>query len=192
MIDPDAALVAEVQQGNGASLSLLYQRHVGLVFGYIRRRVDCREVAEDLTSETFLACVERIRSFRGDASFKNWLLTIARRRVAEHWRKAYQLPEVSLDLVLAFLGTPPQQEEGHTMPDPPRYDVHEILAKLPERSRRVLECRLLEGKSVRETAQELLLSEANVKVMQHRALKEAASHAPSAKGADAGFRPTEQ
>lgn len=175
MTDPDAALVAEVQLGNAAALSQLYHRHIGLVFGYIRRRVDCHEVAEDLTSETFLACVERIKAFRGDASFKNWLLTIARRRVADHWRKAYRLPAVSYDLVLAFLGTPEQNEEENNAPHPPRYNAQDILAQLPERSRRVLVCRMLEGKSVRETALELTLSEANVKVIQHRALKEAAS-----------------
>lgn len=183
MTEMDVELVAEVQNGTTAALSTLYQRHISLVYGYIRRRVESQEVAEDITSEVFLACVERIASFRGDSSFKTWILTIARRRVADHWRKSYQLPQISCDLALELLAAKPDAvgEEGENQPiEKPKYDVHTVLAKLPERSRRVLTSRLLEGKSVRETAQELSLSEANVKVIQHRALKEAAAIAQTA------------
>jgi len=51
--------------------------------------------------------------------------------------------------------------------------VDSLLATLPESYRRVLELRFLRGYSVRETAQELSLSETNVKVLQFRALNRA-------------------
>src|SRR5216683_2448902 len=51
--------------------------------------------------------------------------------------------------------------------------VDSLLATLPESYRRVLELRFLRGYSVRETAQELNLSETNVKVLQFRALNRA-------------------
>ena len=49
-----------------------------------------------------------------------------------------------------------------------------LLARLPENYRTVLSHRLLEGLSVAETARCMGTSEANVKVLQHRALKRAA------------------
>jgi DNA-directed RNA polymerase specialized sigma24 family protein len=48
--------------------------------------------------------------------------------------------------------------------------VH-ILQQLPNNYGLVLRCRLLDGMSVAETARHMNTSEANVKVMQHRALK---------------------
>lgn len=51
--------------------------------------------AEDAAQEAFLLAYRRLNTFRGDASFKTWLLTIAwrqainrRRRVARLWRLA--------------------------------------------------------------------------------------------------------
>ena len=49
-----------------------------------------------------------------------------------------------------------------------------MLAPLPERHRRILELRFLEGRSVREAAHEMGISVGNAKVLQHRALRMAA------------------
>ncbi|HLZ07026.1 MAG TPA: sigma-70 family RNA polymerase sigma factor, partial [Chloroflexota bacterium] len=52
--------------------------------------------------------------------------------------------------------------------------VEHLLAELNSVQRRVLELRFLEGRSLLETATELGLTETNVKVIQHRALRRAA------------------
>jgi len=71
-------------------------------------------------------------------------------------------------------------------PDPdPAWQPHsgllpELLARLPENYRRVLELRFLEGCSIRETAIALGLSPGNVKVLQYRAVQRAATSSPSA------------
>lgn len=175
MTDPDAALVAAVQEGDTQALSVLYRRYVELVFRYVRRRVPTTELAEDVTSETFLAIVTGLRTFRGSSSFRTWMFQIARRRIADHWRRHYELPECAIDLVLDLIGAPHADHE----PDPDvsmrsNIDLKRVLAELSERDRRVLECRFFKQKSVRETAEELSLSEGNVKVIQHRALRQAA------------------
>jgi RNA polymerase sigma-70 factor (ECF subfamily) len=51
----------------------------------------------------------------------------------------------------------------------------EILSRLPDRSRLILELRFLRGYSIRETAKEMTVSVANAKVLQYRALRHAAS-----------------
>lgn len=56
----------------------------------------------------------------------------------------------------------------------PRVRATRILAALPERQRRILSLRFLEGASVKEAAAELGVTVANAKVMQHRALRRAA------------------
>jgi RNA polymerase sigma-70 factor (ECF subfamily) len=52
--------------------------------------------------------------------------------------------------------------------------VRAVLGELPQRYRRILELRFLQGLSVRESAAALGISVANAKVLQHRALRAAA------------------
>jgi RNA polymerase sigma-70 factor (ECF subfamily) len=49
-----------------------------------------------------------------------------------------------------------------------------ILAELPERYRRILQLRFLGGSSLKEAAAELGVTVGNAKVLQHRALRQAA------------------
>ena len=175
MTDPDATLVAAVQEGDATALSVLYRRHIELVFRYIRRRVPTSEIAEDVTSETFLAVVTGLRSFRGSSTFRTWVFSIARRRIADYWRRQYELPECAIDLVLGFLGVSLTDCEPEAQaPTRSNVDTQQVLSQLSERDRRVLECRFFEGKSVSETANALSLTEGNVKVIQHRAIRRAA------------------
>ena len=53
--------------------------------------------------------------------------------------------------------------------------AQQVLAALPDRYRRVLELRFLEARSIKDTAQEMGVSVANAKVLQHRALRMAAA-----------------
>ena len=47
----------------------LYRRHVEHVYRYHMAHTGNQKDAEDLTSQTFMAALEGIRSFRGDGSF---------------------------------------------------------------------------------------------------------------------------
>lgn len=173
MNDPDATLVAAAQNGDATALSVLYRRYVSAIYAYIRRRVAATEVAEDVTSETFLAVVAGLRSFRGSSTFRTWLYQIARRRVADFWRRQYELPACASDIVLLLLARPDDDPEDDDALMRSNINLAGVLRELPERHRRVLECRFLEQKTVRETAEELSLSEGNVKVIQHRAIRQA-------------------
>jgi len=64
----------------------------------------------------------------------------------------------------------------------PNERVKRILAALPEHFREVLTCRFLLNLSIRDTASRMGLTEANVKVLQHRALRRAADLGPVVTG----------
>jgi len=81
----DAALIRSCVD-HPAEFSLLYERHLAAVAGYLTRRVG-GELAEDLTAEVF------VRAFRARARFRPdhdtalpWLLGIANNLVADHRR----------------------------------------------------------------------------------------------------------
>ena len=98
---------------------------------------------------------------------------VARTTIADHWRSVYHLRANSLDDLLDTGLELPAEEQAR--PDTGATDrrVERILAQLPERYRDVLTYRFLRNYSIKETAVALGISEANVKVIQFRALKKA-------------------
>jgi RNA polymerase sigma-70 factor (ECF subfamily) len=62
-----------------------------------------RDAASDLAQETYLQALPALRRFRGDASARTWLLSIARRVCADELRRRYRRPEdlMSADVIVA-------------------------------------------------------------------------------------------
>lgn len=167
----DAELVTRAREGDGAALVVLYQRYVREVFGFAYNQLGRVQDAEDVTSETFMRLVGALAEFDGRASLRTWLYAIARNCVRDHWRRQQRRPAtVALDV--ARLAEAPVAGSV----DNPRATAlgRAVLDRLPERYRTVLTLRILEGRSIRDTAEAMGLREGNVKVLQHRALAKAA------------------
>jgi RNA polymerase sigma-70 factor (ECF subfamily) len=155
------------------TLETLYERHVRSIYRFVYSKVGNREEAEDLTSQVFLKAARGIDSSRDALSAQGWLFQVARTTIADHWRSVYQLRANSLDDLLDAGLELPAEEQARTDTGTTDRRVERILAQLPERYREVLTYRFLRNYSIKETAVALGISEANVKVIQFRALKKA-------------------
>jgi RNA polymerase sigma-70 factor, ECF subfamily len=96
----DADLVARARQGDPAAFGELIDRHRTAVYRAALAALGSHADAEDAAQEAFLSAYQRLPGFRGDASFKTWLLTIAwhhainrRRAMTRWWRRAVQPKE---------------------------------------------------------------------------------------------------
>ena len=78
----------------------LYRRHVRSIYRYHLAHTGNVRDAEDLTSQTFMAALEGIRSFRGSGPYVTWLIGIASRKRALFFRKKGSKSEVSLEAAL--------------------------------------------------------------------------------------------
>ena len=65
----------------------LYDEALPQVYGYLLRRCPTVALAEDLTSETFMAAVASIRRGAVRTVTVAWLITIARNKLVDHWRR---------------------------------------------------------------------------------------------------------
>ena len=90
----DVDLVARARQGDPAAFGELVDRHRAAVYRAALAALRSPADAEDATQDAFLLAYRRLDSFRGDASFKTWLLTITwhqalnrRRSLASVWRR---------------------------------------------------------------------------------------------------------
>jgi RNA polymerase sigma-70 factor, ECF subfamily len=99
----DDAWLAQQARSDRDAFAELYRRHVLSVFRYHRAHTDNDRDAEDLTSQTFVAALEGIRSFRGTGPCIAWLMGIATRLRARFFRG--RRPEVPLETAL-HLPTP--------------------------------------------------------------------------------------
>jgi RNA polymerase sigma-70 factor (ECF subfamily) len=158
-----------------------YEKNLLFVYRYIYSKIGCREEAEDLTSQVFMKALKNIDYQRDQHSLQKWLMQVMRTTIADYWRMHYQLSSHSLEQLLdagwegpADHHNPAPQTPTPTSLDPSQHVQH-LLQALPEKQREVLSCRFLLNLSIKETAQCLGLTETNVKVLQFRALKQAAN-----------------
>jgi RNA polymerase sigma-70 factor (ECF subfamily) len=61
--------------------------HGDILFRYAMKRVNSREVAEDLVQETFVAAIRAKEQFKGRANIQTWLVSILRRKIIDYVRR---------------------------------------------------------------------------------------------------------
>lgn len=169
----DAHLTAGQAKVNAQEFQTLYQENLSQVYRYVYSKVGNREEAEDLTSQIFMKAVRSVNTERGALSVQKWLFQVARTTIADYWRSRYRIATSSLDALLESGWEGPAEVEAVVISTGPAEQVQRLLQALPEHYREVLTCRFLLNLSIRETAVRLGLTEANVKVLQFRALKRA-------------------
>lgn len=179
--DPDLGLLRQARAGDFAAFEHLVGRFQDRVYGLAYRMLGEPHDAEDVTQQTFLSLVEHLKDFREEATVAAWVLRIAANHALKLLRKRRGLPTVPL-------ADPGGEDDGYA--DVPHPEViapwrddpaelagrHEVrglidraLAELDDKYRAVFVLRDVEGFSIKETADLLGLSEANVKVRLLRA-----------------------
>jgi RNA polymerase sigma-70 factor (ECF subfamily) len=157
----DDRLRIEDAQRDPSRFGELYEENFYRVYAYIARRVRGRHEAEDLTADVFREALAGLGRFewRG-APFVAWLLRIASRAVADHYKRSGRetgQPVAELERVV------PQEIERHVI-------LFQLVDRLPDAQARVIRLRFVEQKSIREIAQILGRSEGAVKQLQLRAI----------------------
>ena len=79
-------LVARVCQGDQEAFRLIFERYSRPVIGFIYDMVSDRELAEELTQETFVRAYRGIRGMNAETKLSTWLFGIARNVARESLR----------------------------------------------------------------------------------------------------------
>ena len=82
-----ATLVARVRTGDAAAFEALVRHYRNDVFALSYHFVRNREEAWDISQEVFIKAYKSIGRFRGDASFKTWLLRITANHCKDYFKK---------------------------------------------------------------------------------------------------------
>ena len=147
----DADLIARARQGDPAAFGELIDRHRSSVYRAALAALGSHADAEDAAQDAFLAAYRRLDSFRGESSFKTWLLTITwhqainrRRSLTRVWRRMVEpafaggmesAERVSpLDQLAAIGPTPEQAAAGDQL----RRDIQQCIRALSPKLRDAL------------------------------------------------------
>lgn len=162
-----AGLMRAANGGDAAAYAEFLRVAAALV-----RRVAARRLSEtgavsheDITQETLLAIHTKRHTWRPAEPILPWLLTIARYKVIDAYRRRGTRVFVDIDEVADLL----------TAPDAPSADANErslerALGVLSDGQQRVVRSIGVDGRSISETAQELGMKETAVRVAFHRGL----------------------
>jgi len=172
-VDYDDRLLKSAAGGDRDAFAAFYRRWLPPVTRYYLRRTRSRELAFDLTAETFAAVVAGCGRFdpaRGPAA--GWLFQIAEHKLADSLRRARvessARRRLGLEPVTLEDADLERVEELASLGDDTF--VEGLLAALPAQQRDAVRARVLDERSYAEIAVELRCSEAVVRQRVHRGL----------------------
>lgn len=180
--DPEAtrlrALVDLAKEGDAEAFGQLYDHYVTGVFRFVYYRVGSQQLAEDLTSETFVRGLRAIQRFNWQGKdFGAWLTTIARNLITDHFKSSRSRLEVVSETI----------PEGTTNAASPEHEVLALISNtmlfeavdgLPTEQRDCILMRFVQGLSIAQTAATMGRSEGAVKQLQLRAVRSLAKTVP--------------
>ncbi len=83
----DEELLDRIESGDEAAFDLLYDRYFPRVFQFVHKRVRNRADAEETAQEVFIGVFSSLASYRREGPFAAWVLGVARRTVANRFKK---------------------------------------------------------------------------------------------------------
>lgn len=163
----EAALIEQLRRQEEDAFTYIYERHKAQIYNYLYRLSGSRELADDLTHDTFLSAYESLPKLRPDSNIAPWLYRIASNRFRDVLRRKK---------VISWLpwGDSPRDEAslacgGEEDKIPEREAVKTALGKMKPDYAICLTLRLAEGFSSEETARILGITPEAVRMRLSRA-----------------------
>lgn len=164
-------LLREANRGDQRAYASFLAAVAPIVRGIARSRGGGlgQEGCEDIVQETLLAIHQKRHTWREDAPVRPWLYAIVRFKVVDAFRARGRRVHVQIDDFADTLAA----EEGVDPTE--RSDAERVIARLDQRSARIVRAIGLEGASIAELSATLDMTETAVRVALHRGLKKLAA-----------------
>jgi RNA polymerase sigma-70 factor (ECF subfamily) len=176
-LDPDAALMLRVKQGDTEAFTLLVDKYKQPVLSLVFRMVHDAIEAEDLAQNVFLQVYKSAARYEVSSKFSTWLFTIARNLSLNEIRRRSRHPADSLDAAHPEQEDQPlhQYEDRKTFSPPEsllhselREKIEQALAELPENQRTAIVLCRRDDLSYEDIAKVLGCSVSATKSLIHR------------------------
>lgn len=147
-----------------AELVELYDQALPEVYGYLAARTPSVGIAEDLTSDTFLAAATSVLDGTVPQLTVAWLIGVARHKLVDHWRRTGREQRL-----LEAVGSPPEPTTDEWEVRLDAWTARDVLDSLAPHHRAALTLRYLDGLPVRQVAELLDRTEGATEALLVRA-----------------------
>lgn len=160
-------------QKNKRNFDPLYRKYYPVIVGYIRKRIENKELSEDLASRTFEKALNGLDNFQWQGvSFSAWLFRIARNVLYDYFRSKKRRPiDVSWDVIQPFIEDKGVRPDEQVIMDEDELQLYTVMAKLEKEDQYLLYYKFFEGLANTEIAKITGLSETNVGTRLYRIRK---------------------
>ena len=185
---PDSAVLAALRAGDEETFAALVDRYHASMVRVARAYVATKETAEDVVQEAWIGVVQGLSRFEGRSSLKTWMFRIVTNKaMTRGGRDARSVPFSSLGADEPAVDPSCFRDSGRwqgwwVSPDvvghlpealllskEVRAKIDAVIATLPSSQRVVITLRDIQGMTAHETCDVLGVSEANQRVLLHRA-----------------------
>ena len=166
----DASLIARARSGDELAIDQLVRRYSGDVYSVTSRVLHDNELAQDAAQDALISAVRALHRFRGDASFRTWLLRIALNAARTIARRQTRRREVPLEVVEDSASQDPDVASVVVMHDEAQRATR-VLEQLPEKQRMSVTLRVNQGLSFQEIGAVLDCTEGAARVNYHLGVK---------------------
>jgi RNA polymerase sigma-70 factor (ECF subfamily) len=151
-------------------MDALVERHHGSVYRVCWSILGDPDQVDDAVQESFIKAYRALPRFRGDASFRTWLLSIAGNEARGALRRAKRRRERALDDAGPIASEERDAAEKTALQDE-AVRVRALVAELPEKQRMAVTLRIDEGLSFREIGEIIGSSEGSARVNYHHGIR---------------------
>lgn len=172
MVD-EKTWITKAKDGDREALNHVISYYWQPIYRLIYSKVGNGEDARELTQDTFMKAFRALPQYKiQDVSFKSYLGRIAVNVVTDFWRKSGRTPKVTditdYQETLCDTGEKP---EDYALRQEGRDEMADLVNRLPEEQRQAVQLRVIMGLSIRDAAVRMNKTEAAIKMLQSRALK---------------------
>lgn len=153
-----------------AAFEPLYRRYFEDIFRFIYQRVDSKDLAKDLTQQTFIKAMNALPKYEDRGlPFKSWLYRIALNELNSEFRKNSK--NQCLNLSSEGIEEIMDEMQEHDNYEPYIERLTEVMGMLEPENLYLLEMRFFEKRSFKEIGEILEITENNAKVKTYRLLE---------------------
>jgi RNA polymerase sigma factor (sigma-70 family) len=160
----DEELMVMYQNGDEAAFRILYERHSGKIYGYIKKRIAAAERCQDIFQNVFVKLHRSKELYNRQFAVLPWLFTITKNTLIDETRKNKRIGE---HLQIDNLDLPQPLVDVNL----DRSSLGSTLNHLPAQQKLALEMRYFDEKSFADIAARLETTEVNVRKILSRGVQ---------------------
>jgi len=166
----DTSIIEAILDGEESAYTQLVQKYRSMVYSLAYRYTHNHQEADDLTQETFIKAYQKLKTFRGDASFKTWIMRIAT-NLSINLKKSGRISKDSGQEPQDFFAASSCSQEARLLQSERNRELYAAIARLPPKQKETLMLKTFEQMTCKQVAEVMQCSVGTVKANVFNAVK---------------------